>query len=359
VKIVRINHKYKEYLKEQNHHFQSEGIGILINKSGNYYYLPITNKIKENLPNHYGNCKFELIVDKKLKPIATIKISDYYLVDQGLISANIEISELEIQEQIYIRKNKKKIDSKFARVLNNSKRRNKKISQYYHDFYKLNTELIGKNRAFGMRYFKDAIKSMSIVEGVNITDENIEKIVSYHNIKVEIPEILDTFAVKTIINLKYAWDEVMTNLDQSISLEYIIKINSIIARDEALEIGKLRENMTTVGGKHIIEPPDEKKFKIEIQKLLQLKHIHHYERDILNLYIYLIISQPFYDGNKRTAFLIANQLFISMGIGILIIQDIHLEEFNYLLDCIYYCKNIGQKDLFIKFLQENCVIRIK
>ena len=214
------------------------------------------------------------------------------------------------------------------------------------------------NKAFGMRYFNDAIKSMSIVEGVPITEEHIEKIIHYNDIKVVVAEELDTFAIKTVINLKYAWDKVISSINNPITLEYIIEINSIIAYDEALEINKLRSTPITVSyGKYTINPPDKTQTRIDIQRFLLMKEPHRYEHDILDLYIYLIVTQLFYDGNKRTAFLITNHILISMGIGILIIKEENLEDFNILLDRIYENNSVENKEAFIKFLREHCIIR--
>ena len=359
MKIVRINHKYREFLKEKENHFQHEGIGVLTQISGDFYYLPITNKIQVSLPNYHEDNKFELIKDRKHKPIATIKIGDYFLIDKMLVITEIEMTELESQEAVYIRKNKKSILIKLSKTLNSSKRRQKRIIKHYNEFYKLNSELISQNRAFGKRYFSDAIKSMSIVEGVNITEEQIDKVIHYHDININIPDQLDTFAIKTIINMKYAWDEVMSKLDEVITLEYIININSLIARDEALEVNKIREMRISVSGTHEIPAPNPVKVRIELQKFMLFRDTHRIERDILDLYIYLIISQLFYDGNKRTAFLIANQLLVSLGFGILIIKDEHLETFNFLLSKIFDNNTLVERNEMIKFLQLNCIVRKK
>lgn len=148
----------------------------------------------------------------------------------------------------------------------------------------------------------------------------------------------------------------MSKVNDSVTLEYIIGINAIIARDEALEIGKLRSGPVTVSGKCTIDPPEEKKMRLDIQRFTQFKERHKYEQDILGLYLHLIVSQPFYDGNKRTAFLIVNHLLISLGIGILIIRDEDLNDFNGLLDAVYASDSQTRKDAFIKFLRENCIV---
>lgn len=177
MKIVRINHKYREYLKFNDEHFQHEGIGVIVQSSGIFYFLPITSKIEDSLPNHHTDYKTEIVMDRKKSPIATIKIRDYYLIDHTLVTFDVEEDPLVHQEAIHIRKNKKLIISKLQKMLINSKRRHKRVIKLYDGYYKKNSQIMRRNSAFGMRYFNEAIKSMSIVEGVNITSDHIEQII--------------------------------------------------------------------------------------------------------------------------------------------------------------------------------------
>ena len=135
VKIVRINHRYREYLKEVDKHFQYEGIGILAQSSGNFYYLPLTSKIEESLPNHHMNYKVEIIMDRKKRPLSTIEIRDYYFVDQMLVTSDVEMTELEQQEAEYIRKNKKSINNKLKKMIMSSRRRHDKVVKLYEEYY--------------------------------------------------------------------------------------------------------------------------------------------------------------------------------------------------------------------------------
>ena len=58
------------------------------------------------------------------------------------------------------------------------------------------------------------------------------------------------------------------------------------------------------------------------------------EMNALSLFYHIIISQWFFDGNKRTAFVIANKILLKNGIGLLIVEDKNNEKFNQLLyDC--------------------------
>ena len=62
MKIVRIKHEYREYLKFNDEHFQHIGIGVIVQSSGIFYFLPITSKIEDSLPNHHTDYKTERLI---------------------------------------------------------------------------------------------------------------------------------------------------------------------------------------------------------------------------------------------------------------------------------------------------------
>ena len=72
----------------------------------------------------------------------------------------------------------------------------------------------------------------------------------------------------------------------------------------------------------------------------------------IELFLYLCKSQLFWDGNKRTAHIVANKVMLSNGNGILIIDANELDVFNYNLHDFYHNNNkTGIKD----FLYNNCI----
>ena len=76
----------------------------------------------------------------------------------------------------------------------------------------------------------------------------------------------------------------------------------------------------------------------------------------LNLMLYLMRSQIFWDGNKRTAILVANKLLISNGCGIISVKEEDIKEFNKLLTEYY---NTGNKDKIIPFLYDKCIFGLE
>ena len=76
----------------------------------------------------------------------------------------------------------------------------------------------------------------------------------------------------------------------------------------------------------------------------------------LNLMLYLMRSQIFWDGNKRTSMIVANKILISHGCGIITVKEEDIRQFNILLTEYY---NTNNKDKIIKFLYDNCIFGIE
>lgn len=72
--------------------------------------------------------------------------------------------------------------------------------------------------------------------------------------------------------------------------------------------------------------------------------------------LYLMRSQIFWDGNKRTSMIIANKILIQNGCGIITIKEENINEFNKLLTTYY---NTNQKDQLLTFLYNNCIFGLE
>lgn len=68
--------------------------------------------------------------------------------------------------------------------------------------------------------------------------------------------------------------------------------------------------------------------------------------------LYLMRSQIFWDGNKRTSMIVANKILISNGCGIITIKEEYINEFNKLITEYY---NSGNIDKLEKFIYDNCI----
>ncbi|NMW84710.1 hypothetical protein HKO22_02990 [Peptoniphilus sp. AGMB00490] len=185
-----------------------------------------------------------------------------------------------------------------------------------------------ENLYLAKRNIVDSIWRSANLEGINITFPDTYDIVN--KLKVKNADISE---INTILNLKHGWQEVFASYDEDLTLDYICNIHKEVAKDEALEWGKLRTGKVGISGTNYIPPiPDEKEIT---KKLKELKKIEPNTLRSIKIMLYLMKAQLFWDGNKRTAMLIANKEMIQKGNGIISISVDKINEFNTLLNRYY------------------------
>lgn len=183
------------------------------------------------------------------------------------------------------------------------------------------------------------------LEGINTTYPDTKTILE----GVNVPNLkLDE--INCILNLRDAWNYTLSNIDEVVDLDYICKINSFVSRNESLEWGVLRTGKVGINGvAYIPEIPQKDIITKNIKEILKQGSI---TENALNLMLYLMRSQIFWDGNKRTSMIIANKIFISNGCGIITIKEEDIREFNTLLTEYY---NTNNKNKIINFLYKKCI----
>ena len=167
---------------------------------------------------------------------------------------------------------------------------------------------------------------------------------------VNVPSIqLDD--IQAILNMRDAWRFLLASLDEPLTFEYWCKLNEYIARNEALEWGKLRTGSVGISGTDYLPPvPSEPQVRAEFAAIVTA-NVTATEK-ALEAFTWGTRGQFFWDGNKRTSMTLANRILISAGAGILTITDKHMEQFNTLL-LNYY--NTGEKEALKDFLYENAI----
>lgn len=211
------------------------------------------------------------------------------------------------------------------------------------DLYNLTTE---QNIFLAKKQLVGSIYSSAKVEGINITFPQTQTIldgITVANLKID--------DVEKILNLRDAWKYVLNSIETELSLDFIKKINSFVARNESLDWGVLRYGSVGISGTDYIPPIPEEKIV-----LMDLFNILHSQNSVtekaLNLFMYLCKQQLFWDGNKRTAIIVANKYLIENGKGIFQISEKNIEEFNTLLSEYY---STDEKDKLKNFLYHNCI----
>ena len=187
------------------------------------------------------------------------------------------------------------------------------------------------------------------LEGINTTYPDTKTILE----GVNVPSLrLDE--INCILNLRDAWNFTLSNIDTDITLDFICKVNSFVSRNESLEWGVLRTGKVGINGvDYIPDIPNREDVITNINEILKEENI---TGRSLNLMLYLMRSQIFWDGNKRTAMIVANKLLISNGCGIISVKEDDINEFNKLLTEYY---NTDNKDKIIPFLYDKCIFGLE
>lgn len=190
-----------------------------------------------------------------------------------------------------------------------------------------------------------SIYNSAKLEGINTTYPDTKTILDGANVpSLRLDEI------NCILNLRDAWNFVLSNIDEEITLEFICKVNSFVSRNESLEWGVLRTGKVGINGvDYIPDIPNEAKIIADIKNIMEEKNI---TRRSLVLMLYLMRTQVFWDGNKRTSMIVANKIMIENGCGVITIKEEYFKEFNSLLTEYY---NTNEMESLLKFLYNNCI----
>lgn len=192
----------------------------------------------------------------------------------------------------------------------------------------------------GMRMENRAVtfpQTQTILNGVNVPNVQLDDI-------------------QAILNMRDVWRYLLNTVEEPVTFDYFCRLNEFIARNEALEWGKLRTGMVGISGTEYAPPiPEREKVLYELEAITANSDTTATEK-ALEAFAWGTRGQFFWDGNKRTSMTLANKILIAAGAGILTITDKHMEEFNVLL-LDYY--NTGDSEALKEFLYENAIQGMK
>ena len=175
-------------------------------------------------------------------------------------------------------------------------------------------------------------QTKTILEGINVSGVTLDDITA-------------------VLNMRDAWKYMLDTFDSKLDLEYILRLNSFISRNESLEWGVLRKGSVGISGSDY-KPPVPEKNEVEraINEIL-LSYKTSTEKAI-DMFCLITYKQLFWDGNKRTALCAANKILLSSGNGMITIKDNVMYEFNELLCRMY---NTGNKEKLKTFIYEKAI----
>ena len=196
------------------------------------------------------------------------------------------------------------------------------------DKYKMTLE---ENIFVAKRNIVDSIWKSANLEGIAVTYPQTETI--FQGLGIQNMKVKD---INAIVNLKHSWEFILENIKYPIDLNYICKINQLIGEANVNPFPGL-----SMGGTDWKpEIPDKEKVNDSLNKILESENSA--TEKAINLMLYLMRSQLFYDGNKRTSMMVANQVMIQNGAGIISVSIKYQEEFLELLVKFYETNDMSE-----------------
>ena len=203
------------------------------------------------------------------------------------------------------------------------------------------------NMDFVRANMKSIIYDQAVLEGVSTTFPDTELIIE--NGKVNNVSAED---VQKILNLKHAWEFVLDkDVVQSPTSYYVCQyIARLVNEGFYHEGGRIRGVPVKIGGSSYIPPlPVEYDVKEQIDKIIAADAS---PLDIaIELALYVMKTQIFNDGNKRTAIIFANHYLVAHGAGLMVVPESIVPEFKQLL--VRYYEGIDVKSTK-DFLKNQC-----
>ena len=202
------------------------------------------------------------------------------------------------------------------------------------------------NLDFARANMKTSIYDQAVLEGVSTTFPQTEDIIENGTVNG-----MTASDVQKVLNLKHAWEFIMDeDVIRADSDYYLLcHVAKLVNEGFYSDGGRIRGVPVNIGGSSYIPPiPIESLVKEKINEIAEEKEG---VDAAIDLCLYVMRTQVFIDGNKRTAVLFANHYLISRGLGLLVIPEREVPRFKKLL-IEYYEKNDDKK--ISKFLREKC-----
>jgi hypothetical protein len=207
------------------------------------------------------------------------------------------------------------------------------------------------NIEFGRVNLKQNIYNQAILEGVGTTFVQTEAIIENGKVNGMKPD-----DIQKILNLKHAWEFILDKDVLTAPSNYYLAcyIAKLVNEGFYVDGGRIRGVPVTIGKSTYVPPmPIECAVKEDID--LIIKSSNNPIDVSIKLILYVMKTQIFNDGNKRTAVILANHYLISKGEGLIVIPEKQVPVFKKYL--IEYYENRSED--IIAFLKDKCWNKLK
>ena len=209
---------------------------------------------------------------------------------------------------------------------------------------------VQRNVDLAKRNLVNTIYDQAVLEDVAVTFANTATIVEGGRVNG-----VSADDIQKVNNLKHAWQLILDDgvLQSPSDFNLLCLINKLAIEGFYYSAGELRDVPVRIGGT-AWQPPIPLASSVR-EELIQISRAEDiYQRAIAAL-LYIMRSQLFIDGNKRTAVVFANHILISHGVGLLTIPDSDVAEFKRLLISYY---ETGKDEEIAGFLTKKCLTKI-
>ncbi len=202
------------------------------------------------------------------------------------------------------------------------------------------------NIFFAKRKLVDNIYKSANLEGIKVT---LADIVSFiNNVNTGNISVDDMLKLK---GLKDAWEFVLNNINDDLTLDYIKKVHFQICKGQNVTpLGEFRDKGVGITGTSWRPKlPSECNYEEDLHKILNKENKL---ESCIELFCFIQRSQMFIDGNKRVANLIANKEMLKNGLGIIAVPVPKIGEYFNELTYYYETNDLTK---IKKWIYDNCL----
>lgn len=198
----------------------------------------------------------------------------------------------------------------------------------------------------------DLVYRTSLLEGEIATRFQTQQIIKSREIKH-----LTKREYNTISNIYNTWKKIVSHPYEQPTIDFYSYLNELVTQSTLvnfLEEGQFRVKRVTISQSTYI--PKVRTYQQTVEEVNGLFNtIKPTVDSILKLYLTLMKEQYFNDGNKRTAYFLANYLLMNYNLGVLTLPEtVNSEWYSYLKE--YYEKDLDKP--FIQYLREEHFLKI-